>query len=115
MVYALAEKEEFMDRKFNVSLEAEELLIEKGYPIEKAEQIYNERGDVIGCYPYDMPTKSEAIDWLDSKGKIIEVLQDYKGRWFYIIKKSCVGGGDVYFSSRLEAEDAAIIKACELL
>lgn len=56
-----------MNSKYYVSIEAEELLIKKGYPIEKDAPIYNEYGDVIGCYPADRPTKTEAIDWLESK------------------------------------------------
>jgi ligand-binding sensor domain-containing protein len=95
-----------MDSKFYVSLEAEELLKEKGYPF------------VLGydsIHPRKV-TKAEAIDWLESKGKIIEVLQDYRGQWFYVIKEVCVSeDNNTYFSTRLEAEDAAIIKACELL
>ena len=109
-----------MDSKFYVSLEAEELLIEKGCPIEKNAPIYNERGDVIGYCPADRPTKSEAIDWLESKGIVIEVLQDYRGLWFYVIKisetESYVSeSDDNYFPIRLEAEEAAIINASKLL
>ena len=106
-----------MNDKFYVSLEAEELLIEKGYPIEKAEQIYNERRDVIGCYPADRPTKAEAIDWLESKGIYISIYYkidrynynvEYKNEHFRI---EVCGIGE----TRLEAEDAAIIKALELI
>ena len=46
------------------------------------------------------------------KGMIIEVLQDYREQWFYVIRKVCVGED---FPTRFEAEEAAIIKALELL
>ena len=111
-----------MDNKFYVSYEAARLLKEKGYDGD-AEYAYHENGNFSHWgrnvndidYLYAAPTKSEAIDWLDSKGKIIEVLQDYRGLWFYVIKESCVGEDDVYFPTRLEAEEAAIIKALEQL
>lgn len=113
-----------MNRKFFVSIEAAKLLKEKGYN-EETDLVTDEDGytfdkmyktnQELPSELFSYPTKAEAIDWLDSKGKIIEVLQDYRGRWFYVIKESCVGEDDVYSSTRLEAEDAAIIKALELL
>lgn len=113
-----------MDSKFYVSYEAARLLKEKGYN-EKCTFAYadtNNGSDINGRivfnsndYPvgfYPCPIKAEAIDWLESKGKIIEVLQDYRGQWFYVIREVCVGEA---FPTRLEAEEAAIIKALELL
>lgn len=116
-----------MDSKFYVSLEAARLLKEKGYDGD-AEYAYHEIGNFSHWgrnvndidYLYAAPTKSEAIDWLESKGCILEVLKSYKGIWFYVIKTSEPGSyvsdsGDNYSSTRLEAEEAAIIKALELL
>lgn len=110
-----------MNSKFYVSLKAEELLIEKGYPIEKDTPIYNEYGDAIGFYPADRPTKSEAIDWLDTKEIVIEISSVRNRKWRFSIYKNGWFQIDSWihdrldFSTRLEAEDAAIIKALELL
>lgn len=105
-----------MDNKFYVSLEAEELLKEKGYPIEKDTLIYNKHGDVIGCYPADRPTKSEAIDWLESKGIVVEIQYNQESRtWSYSIYCIIYMSSDEEFSTRSEAEEAAIIEACKLL
>lgn len=95
-----------MDNKFYVSLEAEELLKEKGYKF-------------VWGYDSIHPrkvTKAEAIDWLESKGMCIVVIRrtiDNEVGWRYVIysQTEIISG----FSTRLEAEDAAIIKACELL
>lgn len=106
-----------MNRKFYVSFEAEELLIENGYPIEKNAPIYNKYGDIIGCYPADRPTKAEVIDWLESKGIVVEAFYT-RHHWFFSIIDFNVKQkifADEYYPTRLEAEDAAIIKACELL
>jgi hypothetical protein len=111
-----------MNDKFYVSLEAEELLIEKGYPIGKAELIYNERRDVIGCYPADRPTKAEAIDWLESNGIVVEIWRpNFSTGWACSVEKNRIleydswMKDDILFPTRLEAEEAAIIKALELL
>lgn len=118
-----------MNSKFYVSYEAARLLKEKGYN-EECECTIDEDSDIYVCeyrmnqdlpeWKWSCPTKDEAIDWLDSKGVIIEVLQDYRGVWFYVIKisetESYVSESDNnYFPTRLEAEDVAIIKALELL
>lgn len=95
-----------MNEKFYVSLEAARLLKEKGYPF-------------VWGYDSIHPrkvTKAEAIDWLESKGMCIVVVRrtiDNKVGWRYVIysQTEIISG----FSTRLEAEDAAIIKACELL
>ena len=135
-----------MDSKFYVSLEAARLLKEKGYD-EEVELFYNTLGelnnvsDMFCCevadntqmakYDYlSAPTKAEAIDWLDSKGIVVELSYDDQGhmdnaRWEYFIythdKDGWVEGmvrswiEDNYYKTRLEAEEAAIIKALELL
>lgn len=95
-----------MNSKFYVSLEAEELLKEKGYPF-------------VWGYDSIHPrkvTKAEAIDWLESKGMCIVVIRrtiDNEVGWRYVIynQTEIISG----FSTRLQAEDAAIIKALELL
>lgn len=113
-----------MNNKFYVSLKAARLLKEKGYNEETEYTIDNNGRMWLGEYrdecDFPCPTKSEAIDWLEeSKGVIIEVLQDYRGIWLYVIKISEVGSyvsesdGNV-FLTRLQAEEAAIIKALEL-
>lgn len=121
-----------MDSKFYVSYEAARLLKEKGYNEKcifayadtsngsdiNGRIVFNSNDYPIGFYP--CPTKAEAIDWLDSKGIIIEIFQDYRKLWFYVIKRSKTESyvseaDDKYFSTRLEAEEAAIIKVCELL
>lgn len=102
-----------MDNKFYVSYEAARLLKEKGY---------NE----CSC-----PTKAEAIDWLESKGIVVELRYDYDelqkddSEWvYYIYQHDNEGrlnetvsswGMGMFYDTRLEAEEAAIIKACELL
>ncbi len=115
-----------MDSKFYVSYEAARLLEEKGYDGE-CTNYYDESGELLFPYHhqechvlYPVITKAEAIDWLERKGVIIEVLQDYRGVWFYVIKisetESYVSeSDDNYFPTRLEAEEAAIIKALEML
>lgn len=120
-----------MNSKHYVSLEVAKMLKEKGYDRECISYYHDnctevdysfcgERNSTWEERCVSAPTKAEAIDWLDSKGKIIEVFQDYRGLWFYVIKisetESYVSeSGDNYFPTRLEAEEAAIIKALEQL
>jgi hypothetical protein len=87
-----------MESKFYVSLKAEELLKEKGCPI---------NGRI---------TKAEAIYWLESKGMCIVVVRrtiNNKVGWRYVIygQTEIISG----FSTRLQAEGAAIFKALKLL
>jgi hypothetical protein len=126
-----------MDSKFYVSLEAARLLKEKGYDGD-AEYAYHEIGSFSHWgrnandidYLYAAPTKAEAIDWLESKGIVIELSYDDQGhmdnaRWQYFIYTNDEDGwveGMVcswmegnYFKTRLEAEEAVIVKALELL
>ena len=132
-----------MNRKFYVSLEAAKLLKEKGYN-EVCEQCfyyndYHDKWDFDSPYNlfdddpmfytnktiddemYSMPTKAEAIDWLESKGMTIEIHWirfNENRRWNYSIFNcsTCDTIDTKYIcTTRLEAEDAAIIKALELL
>ena len=83
---------------------------------------------------YSAPTKAEAIDWLESNGIMISVVYDnlgiigkkhYRSIIDTLDKDGSESGlpiylpsydGDIrHYSTRLEAEDAAIIKALELL
>ena len=122
-----------MDNKFNVSLKAARLLREKGYDRECVAYYQHERfhpysvdlfklsiNNKNAAPPYmeqySAPTKAEAIDWLESKGMCIVVIRrtiDNEVGWRYVIynQTEIISG----FSTRLEAEEAAIIKALELL
>lgn len=117
-----------MNNKFYVSLEAARLLKEKGYNnystvydcsvegniLLNQKPIYGEWAEDKDVYP--CPTKAEAIDWIESKGMCIVVIRrtiDNEIEWRYVIynQTEIISG----FSTRLEAEEAAIIKALELL
>jgi hypothetical protein len=113
-----------MNSKFYVSLEAARLLREKGYDIKRdfLTPVYAENGCLYWSNHEDLSdkipaiTKAEAIDWLESKGVIVE-FQYYQefSAWSYAIYCICYMSSDEEFPTRLEAEDAAIIKALELL
>ncbi len=118
-----------MDNKFHVSLEAARLLKEKGYDnysvvydcsvkgsiLLNQQPIYGEWAKDKDVYP--CPTKSEAIDWLDSKGIMIDIHWirfNENRRWNYsIFNCSTCNTIDTKYihSTRLEAEEAAIIRA----
>ena len=115
-----------MDNKFYVSLEAARLLKEKGYRERYHAYYFGDsnlrkggyRGDSWYDSPdfYPAPTKSEVIDWLESKGMCIVVVRrtiNNEVGWRYVIygQTEIISG----FKTRLEAEEAAIIKACKLL
>lgn len=132
-----------MDSKFYVSLEAARLLKEKGYD-KPTDYIYvidgqfysiwrNKDGNMESNY-YPAPTKDEAIDWLESKGIVISVVYDnlgiigkkhYRSIINTLDKDGSESGSPIYlpsydgdirhYSTRLEAEEAAIIKALKLL
>ena len=126
-----------MNSKFYVSLEAARLLKEKGYN-EVVESYYDTLGELnevrsifqnsvadnsflhrFGDY-YSAPTKAEAIDWLESKGIRVEVTTVPRGKWrwsLYSYAEMYDSLRDYYtdYKTRLEAEDAAIIKALEIL
>ena len=120
-----------MDSNFFVSYEAAKLLKEKGYNDEYI-NFYNEKGELIIPYDkeeyrilYPCPTKAEAIDWLDSKGIRINIIYDWiECKWYFTIIKGSPTiknitelevSDSVFYKTRLEAEDSAIIKAQELL
>lgn len=123
-----------MNAKFYVSLEAARLLKEKGYDRECISYYYDncrevdysfcgERNSTWEERCVSAPTKAEAIDWLESKGIIIELSVTYDlCHWVFSIYMK--GGEEILhdtdfdfesFQTRLEAEEAAIIKALELL
>ena len=119
-----------MEDKFYVSVEAAMLLREKGYD-KPTDYIYvidgpfysiwrNKDGNMESNY-YPAPTKAEAIDWLESKGIVISV-EYINGLWdcqIYSFVDATILHGKalpmvydvVNFSTRLEAENAAIILA----
>ena len=131
-----------MNSKFYVSLEAAKLLKEKGYDAKcifayadtsngsdiNGRIVFNSNNYPVGFYP--CPTKAEAIDWLESKGVVVELSYDDQGhmdnaRWEYFIYAHdndglvdafvCSWHDNHYYKTRFEAEEAAIIKALELL
>lgn len=136
-----------MNSKFYVTLEAARLLKEKGYDKECIAYYQNDElhpyafsryelsiNDKNAAPPYmnqySAPTKAEAIDWLESKGIVVELIYYDQGhidnsRWEYFIYTHdndglveaivCSWHESNYYHTRLEAEEAAIIKACELL
>ena len=128
-----------MDSKFYVSLEAARLLKEKGYNeycnyyfVEDENRIHhvsyyvnNEEFAECRREAYTAPTKAEAIDWLESKGMRINIIYDWiECKWYFTIINGSPTvknitelevGDSVFYNTRLEAEEAAIIKACELL
>lgn len=117
-----------MNSKFYVSLEAARLLKEKGYN-EECNYIIDDDGDIfedkyrinqdLSEWKWSCPTKAEAIDWLESKGIVVEVLYLYfADTYFYgIFNKKTRDDitSSEEFQTRLEAEEVAIIKALELL
>ena len=123
-----------MDSKFYVSLEAARLLKEKGYN-EECDCVIDDDGDIFE-HQYQMnqdlpewkcscPTKAEAIDWLESKGHRINIIYDWiECKWYFTIINGSPTIKNItelevsdweYYPTRLEAEEAAIIKAFELL
>ena len=114
-----------MKQKFYVSLEAARLLKEKGYN-EETDLVTDEDGytfdkmyktnQELPSELFSYPTKAEAIDWLESKGMCIVVVRrtiNNKVGWRYVIygQTEIISG----FKTRLETEEAAIIKALTLL
>lgn len=120
-----------MDNKFYVSYEVAKLLKEKGYDRECISYYYDncrevdysfcgERNSTWEERCISAPTKAEAIDWLESKGITIDIhwirFNDNR-RWNYsIFNSTCdIIDAKYIYPTRLEAEEAAIIKALELL
>ena len=119
-----------MDSKFYVSYEAAKLLKEKGYneatdySIDEDNCMMDSRyvlNKDLSEYVCSCPTKAEAIDWLDTKEIVIEISSVRNRKWRFSIYKNGWFQIDSWvhdrldFSTRLEAEEAAIIKACKLL
>ena len=114
-----------MDNKFYISYEAARLLKEKEYNEETEYTIDNNgriwMGEYKDEYDFPCPTKAEAIDWLESKGMTIDIHWirfNENRRWNYSIFNcnTCDTIDTKYiYPTRLEAEEAAIIKALELL
>ena len=129
-----------MNDKFYVSLEAARLLKEKGYNEQTKAAWCGVFGDFMiasgvgayqnSAYPdyikiYSAPTKAEAIDWLENKEHRINIIYDWiECKWYFTIingsptVKSITElevSDSVFYKTRLEAEEAAIIKALELL
>jgi hypothetical protein len=121
-----------MDNKFYVSYEAARLLKEKGYNNYSIVYDCSVEGDILlnqrpmyGEWAgdkdvYPCPSKAEAIDWLESKGIIIGVKPYTVISFSYFILIDRKSSYDVIetnelFPTRLEAEEAAIIKALESL
>ncbi len=117
-----------MNNKFYVSFETARLLKEKGYRQRYHAYYFGDsnlrkggyRGDSWYDSPdfYPAPTKSEVIDWLDKKIHIGIRYYDLTSKWHYDITPVRPGTkaiNNLSFSTRLEAEEAAIIDALELL
>lgn len=115
-----------MNNKFYVSLKAAKLLKEKGYN-EKTDYTINKDGDLLnekrkneslGEWKWSCPTKAEVIDWLDKKIHIGIGYNDLHSKWHYDMTPVRPGTkmiNNLSFSTRLEAEESAIIDALELL
>lgn len=117
-----------MDKKFYVPYKVARLLQDKGYDKEcisyycenDTEVLYSFCGERNSTWEercVSAPTKAEAIDWLESKGILVEAFYT-SHHWFFSIIDFNVKQkifADEYYSTRLEAEEAAIIKALELL
>lgn len=124
-----------MDSKFYVSSYAARLLKERGYRQTCHAYYFGNsnlrkggyRGDSWYDSPdfYPAPTKAEAIDWLESKGMRINIIYDWlECRWYFTIINGSPTVKNItelevsdsgFYKTRLEAEEAAIIKALELL
>lgn len=122
-----------MDKKFYVSFEVARLLKEKGYDEECFSYYYDDGKEIDYSFCggernstweercVSAPTKAEAIDWLDTKEIVIEISSLRNRKWRFSIYKNGWFQIDSWihdrldFSTRLEAEEVAIIKALELL
>lgn len=126
-----------MDNKFYVSYEVAKLLKEKGYDREciayyQNNEFYPYSVDLfklsisdknaapLYMNQYSAPTKAEVIDWLEGKWITIDIHWirfNENRRWNYsIFNSTCdIIDSKYIYPTRLEAEEAAIIKALELL
>ena len=126
-----------MNSKFYISLEAARLLKEKGYN-EATEYLHSDdiiykgiclnylKPELCGGMiaednsSYPCPTKAEAIDWLESKGMLVWAEPTCEDIWMWFIISPLhfednTDTNGIAYPTRLEAEEAAIIKALELL
>lgn len=116
-----------MDNKFYVSYEAARLLKEKGYneecdtTIDDDGELFDEKyllNQDLPVWRCSCPTKAEAIDWLERNGIMVETLyKRFELKWFYgiLVLSTRESYSSDDYNTRLAAEDAAIIKALELL
>jgi hypothetical protein len=121
-----------MDSKFYVSLEAARLLKEKGYDEKctfaytdisngsdiNGRIVFNSNDYPVGIYP--CPTKAEVIDWLEGKGMLVWAEPTCEDIWMWFIISPLhfednTETNNISYPTRLEAEEAAIIKALEIL
>lgn len=128
-----------MDKKFYVTFETAKLLKEKGFnktvdklihlnqyniPIIESPEKYYDESEVYNDYlylkqnHYACPTKAEVINWLERKIIIGIGYDNLFSKWHYDITPVRTGTKEINnlsFSTRLEAEEAAIIEACKYI
>ena len=119
-----------MDSKFYVSLEVAKLLREKWYDGKRdfLTPVYTKSGCLYWSNHEDLSneipaiTKDEAIDWLESKGIVVQTIPSTPNMWRwrlfsmkYITYDDHTEDSEILYTTRLEAKDAAIINALELL
>lgn len=112
-----------MNIKFYISFEVAKLLKEKGCDIERdfLTHVYKENGHLYWSSHEDLSneipayTKDEVVDWLETKGIMIDIHWigfNENRRWNYsIFSNTCdIIEAKYIYLTRLEAEEAAIIK-----
>lgn len=121
-----------MDNKFYVSYEVAKLLKEKGYDRECISYYYDDGKEIDYSFCGERnstweercvsaPTKAEAIDWLDENGIVIEISSIRNNKWRFSLYRDGFFFYDswihnrVDYSTRLEAEEYAIIEACKYI
>lgn len=121
-----------MDKKFYVPYKVARLLQDKGYDKEcisyycenDTEVLYSFCGERNSTWEercVSAPTKAEAIDWLDENGIVIEISSIRNKKWRFSLYRDGFFFYDswihnrVDYSTRLEAEEYAIIEACKYI
>ena len=121
-----------MDKRFYVPYRVARLLQDKGYDEEcisyycenDKEILYSFCGERNSTWEercVSAPTKAEAIDWLDENGIVIEISSIRNNKWRFSLYRDGFFFYDswihnrVDYSSRLEAEEYAIIEACKYI
>lgn len=112
-----------MNIKFYISFEVAKLLKEKECDIERdfLTHVYKENGHLYWSSHEDLSneipayTKDEVVDWLETKGIMIDIHWigfNENRRWNYsIFSNTCdIIEAKYIYLTRLEAEEAAIIK-----